>query len=97
MTILATKTWVDLLGRNTANCLVDGKHIVRQMGASHYHRLWSFESHYEALDAMQEWLDQAERRRGELVCCPACTRLWDPTVIPPPRVPLDIRCACCCQ
>jgi hypothetical protein len=29
--------------------------------------------------------------------CPACGRLYDPTVIPPPRVPLDIRCACCCQ
>ena len=29
--------------------------------------------------------------------CPACGVDCDPTYIPPPRVPLDIRCACCCQ
>lgn len=29
--------------------------------------------------------------------CPACGQPWDKTKIPPPRVPLDIRCACCCQ
>lgn len=29
--------------------------------------------------------------------CPACGRPYDTRRIPPPRVPLDIRCACCCQ
>lgn len=29
--------------------------------------------------------------------CPACGYVYDCTVIPPPRVPADIRCACCCQ
>jgi hypothetical protein len=29
--------------------------------------------------------------------CPACGAEHDPTFIPPPRVPLDVRCACCCQ
>jgi hypothetical protein len=29
--------------------------------------------------------------------CPACGRPHDVTRIPPPRVPLGIRCACCCQ
>lgn len=29
--------------------------------------------------------------------CPACKQLYDTTRIPPPRVPLNIRCACCCQ
>ena len=31
------------------------------------------------------------------VPCPACGRHYDRSVVPPPRVPLDIRCACCCQ
>lgn len=34
-----------------------------------------------------------DRRRP----CPACGRAYEPSLIPPPRVPLDIRCACCCQ
>lgn len=29
--------------------------------------------------------------------CPACGRPHDSGRIPPPRVPLDTRCACCCQ
>ena len=29
--------------------------------------------------------------------CPACGRMYDCTKIRPPRVPLTIRCACCCQ
>ncbi len=32
-----------------------------------------------------------------LTPCPACGQPWDATKIPPPRVPLSIRCACCCQ
>ena len=36
-------------------------------------------------------------RNVRLKPCPACGHLCDPTYIPPPRVPLDIRCACCCQ
>ena len=29
--------------------------------------------------------------------CPACGYVYDCTVIPAPRVPSDIRCACCCR
>jgi hypothetical protein len=28
--------------------------------------------------------------------CPACGLLYDVRRLCPPRVPLDIRCACCC-
>lgn len=43
--------------------------------------------------------DQAEAGafHGNPPLCPACRRPWNPAVIPPPRVPLNIRCACCCQ
>lgn len=39
----------------------------------------------------------AARFRAALPPCPACGRPHDPSRIPPPRVPLTIRCACCCQ
>lgn len=39
----------------------------------------------------------SEAVRSALKPCPACGELYDATRIPPPRVPLDIRCACCCQ
>ena len=29
--------------------------------------------------------------------CPACKQPWDSSIIPPPRVSIGIRCACCCQ
>lgn len=29
--------------------------------------------------------------------CPACGRPYDTSFIPPPRVPIGISCACCCQ
>lgn len=29
--------------------------------------------------------------------CPACGYVYDCTIIPPPLVPSDIRCACCCR
>lgn len=36
------------------------------------------------------------KKRKKLERCPACGRKYDPERIPPPRVPLEIRCACCC-
>lgn len=39
-----------------------------------------------------------ERKRAERMRpCPACRRPYDPARIRPPRVPLNIRCACCCN
>jgi hypothetical protein len=38
-----------------------------------------------------------ERFVARLTPCPACGVPCDPTYIPPPRVPLSVRCACCCQ
>jgi hypothetical protein len=35
--------------------------------------------------------------RVEAALCPACGQPYNPNHIPPPRVPLNIRCACCCQ
>jgi hypothetical protein len=38
----------------------------------------------------------AARKTAEPRPCPACGRPWTPTLTAP-RVPLDIRCACCQQ
>lgn len=54
--LLRQKTWTDLLGAAAFdNTLTDGNRIVRRTGADSYAVLWSFESHKEAMDALDAW------------------------------------------
>ena len=56
------KTWTQLLGNDTRNCLVDGRYISRRTGPDQYVRLWSFDTHQQALDVMQSWIDEVRAR-----------------------------------
>lgn len=38
-----------------------------------------------------------DKQPGRWTDCPACGWIYDSHKSAPPRVPIDIRCACCCQ
>lgn len=60
------KQWAELLGVDTSNTLVDGCCISRRIGPDNYRILWRFDTHSQALDAMDVWREQvqASRRTG---------------------------------
>ena len=68
---------------------VDG-HIVsvQRIGPTNWDREQVYFWH---VDAFHEMVLRSTRP------CPACGQPHDPTYIPPARVPLNIRCACCCS
>ena len=57
------------------------------------------EREFTSMAEAESWAMSYDRmvERRPLTPCPACKRPHDSTRIPPPRVPMDIRCACCCN
>lgn len=56
--MVAQKTWIDLLGKDSSFCFVSKKDIVRCTGLNQFKILWTFETNESAVQCFQRWLEE---------------------------------------
>lgn len=52
---MSQKTWADLLGKDSTNCIVSGLDIVRKFDDNKFTVLWSFETSASAWESFYAW------------------------------------------
>ena len=67
---MKSRSWRELLGHATDDCVVHGHEIVRKLSGDRYRRLWTFDTDEQAQAAFNRWLIECEPSGADSIPSP---------------------------